>query len=72
MAGLVDKKEEIEELFSYPVYSINRIRNVKFDYIIIATNKHFEEIKDELMDRGVKQNKILDSNWLQWINMYME
>lgn len=72
MIGFGDQKEEVEELFSYPVYSINRIKNVKFDYIIVATHKYFEEIKDELIDRGIKDNKILDSNWIQWIKMYME
>jgi len=70
LIGFGDKKEEIEEFLSYTVYSINGIRNVEFDYIIIATNKYFEEIKDELIDRGVNQNKILDSNWIQWIKMY--
>ncbi len=70
LIGFGDKKEEIEEFLSYPVYSINGIRNVEFDYIIIATNKYFEEIRDELIDRGIKQNKILDSKWIQWIKMY--
>lgn len=72
LVGFGDKKEDVEELFSYPVYSINKIRNVEFDYIIIATNKYFEEIKKELMDRGVEQNKILDTTWIQWIEMYVE
>lgn len=72
LVGFGDKKEDVEELFSYPVYSINKVRNVEFDYIIIATNKYFEEIKNELMDRGVKQNKILDTTWIKWIAMNVE
>lgn len=72
MVGFGDKHEELENLFSYPIYTINNIKNIEFDYIIIATNKYFNEIKDELIDCGVKRNKILDSNWIQWINMYTE
>lgn len=71
MVGFGDRKEEIDDLFSYPVLSINKIRNIKFDFIIIATHKYFEEIRDELIDGGVEQNKILDSNWIQWIKMYI-
>lgn len=72
MVGFGDRKEGVEKLFSYPVYSISEISNLKFDYIIIASNKYFEEIENELIDRGIAQNKILDSNWIQWIKMYIE
>lgn len=67
--GFGDKKEETKELFSYPVYSLNKISNMEFDYIIIASNKYFEEIKDELIAEGVKKNKILDATWMQWIDI---
>lgn len=72
MVGFGDKTEKTEKFFSYPVYSINRIENIEFDYVIIATNKYFDEIKAELIDRGIEQNQILDSNWIQWIKMYTD
>ncbi len=72
MAGFGDKKKKTTELFSHPVYSINEVKEVAFDYLIIATNKYFGEIEKELIDRGILQDKILDSNWIQWIKMYMK
>lgn len=72
LIGFGDKQEEVKEFFSYPVYSINKIKDVEVDYIIIATNKYFEEIREELIDRGVEKNKILDTTWMQWIEMYMK
>lgn len=57
----VDKEWEKHNGISMPVYAPETIKNYDYDYIIIAVNKKkiAEEIKKELNERGMEEDKIL-------------
>lgn len=49
----------------YAVISKDRIRYFDFDYILISSNKYFDEICRELLEEGVRQDCIFRSSLLE-------
>ena len=58
--AIFDKNKTCETLAGIPVLLPEELNKIKFDYIVITTNKYFEEIANELIFQyGVKFNRFL-------------
>lgn len=64
IAGAVTKKENMFAKFidGIPLIASSELCDVQFDYIIVCSNLHFNEICDDIQDLGIERNKILMGN----------
>ncbi len=53
--GFCDKKYQRIPLF----ISVDRLRDMKFDYIYISSRKYYEEIKEELLEKDIKESQLI-------------
>lgn len=65
---LFDKKVTSVEVNGaiYPVYRLERLKDISVDGVLIASDYYFDEIKEELLQIGMEENKIFDGN-IVWV-----
>ena len=61
--GFIDRNYVKYENYSVPVYGVEDVLNLKFDYIIIAlrNRKNANEAREALLKQGIQDNKIIYS-----------
>lgn len=70
VVGWMDKNAEDYQKKSYPVMPLSEIDKLKYDYIIIAVNRSamIEQIKNELIEAGIPEEKIV---WKQSVQLIL-
>lgn len=61
IVGMLDRNYLEYSKYMIPVYSITDIKKLQFDYILVAlrAESNYNAVKDELLLRGVDENKII-------------
>ena len=67
--GFIDNNAEKWDsvIDGYRVYSPDSIRNLKYDYVFLVSI-HYKEMRKQLMDLGVSEDKIIDEEHLLFLN----
>ncbi len=67
-----EKKYLMVDGTNHPVIRQDMITHLSYDYIIISSIEYYEEIKKELIDLGVNEEKIINDAWIYILERYDE
>lgn len=59
VTAIVSKNIITDNYDGYQVIQSDRLHDCEFDYIIVASKRYFYEIRQEILNKGIDENKII-------------